>query len=348
MMAEDTNATATAVADPPANTGNGEAKLPEWKPGLKGEEAAKYREALRERAGLTIGKVDEPPVEKPNETTSGGGDEHSASADAGTKAEPEKAKPKTEEPVEWRDAEVQGLAAGYGIKPEKLAKIPSREVLDILLESIDQKGATAKAAEQPPTGQQQAVQQTNEPDPLAELEASLKESGGNLSSEDGPKILKALQAFRAAEVQRQQAVQQAAQQQFIRDAHSRFVTSLHELGYDDLYGEKGKTPTQEQKSRIEEAFQEHLQRAAILERRGGKPDESVAFVKRSAIAAHGERIVLETQTKLEQLQEKVNQSHRRIGGGSTKTLPPSKDASPLDRAMAKLPQTLRAMGIAGT
>ena len=301
---------------------------------MNGDEKVQYIHNLREQAGVVPTKQEETPVVD---------DESPVNADAGKTVEPETEKPKTEETADWRDAEVRGLAEVYGIDEKKLAKIPSREVLDILLDSLELEPA-AKA----PEPAKEIRQTEKEVKAAKELEEFSLTNNDELGAEDAPKLVEKIRAQdkelrELREWQSQQ--QQAFSKQWLEGARSRVAESAMKA-YPEFYGEPGKTPTKEQVARINELWQAHCDRAVIIEKRGGKPNESTEFVKRSIATAHGDLILSEIDKKQEQLNKLVAQSNRRTGGGSTKDLP-TVGASPLEKNLAKLPQRLRSLGIAG-
>jgi hypothetical protein len=219
-----------------------------------------------------------------------------------------------------------------------------------MLESLDRRDAGGKPPEKP-TETKPAQQTTKEaPYTLEELEAFSLVDQDQLGADDGPAILKQFKGI-VSELKELRAwrdqQQQVAAQQWFEETHGRVVKRLQEA-YPTLYGESGKAPNKEQAALIEEAWNEHLERARNLEARGGKPDESLAFVKRSALAVHGERILSKIEEKEKRLNDLIAQHSRRTGGGSSQALPPAPGATPLEKNMARLPQLLRSMNIAGT
>ena len=344
-------AEATATLEAPETTG---LESPDWGK-MSGDEKTSYVAELREQ--FKAEKEDTPPPEKKTtersedtgrfvptkqEETPAESDDHSASDDAGSTVE----KPKTEEVADWRDESVRDLAATYGIDDDYLAKIPSRDVLDLVLEGIDKKPKApqgdGKTAETGKTQQETGKAGESADDALALL-AGLN-LGEELGADDAPKLDKAFKAM-AAELKehrafRQQQQQTEAQREY-QSLRSQATDAVHKLGFTELFGEPGKA-TEEQEKRIEDVWQDHYDRAVNLERRGGKPKATPDFLKRSVYALYGEQIV--KQTKDQQLAKLKAQSGRRTGGGSTKTLPPAKGATPLERNIARLGQSLRQIG----
>jgi hypothetical protein len=319
------------------------------------DERVEYVRNLREQAGVPVA---EKPVEKvrnekgqfastKQEETPVEDDAHSALADAGKTVEADEPKPEAEEPADWRDAEVLGLAASYGIDEKKLAKIPSREVLDVLLDSLE-----VMPEEKPVERIEKPVKQPekkSEADLKSEAEEFSLANNDELAADDAPTLVAKIREQdriirELREFQEQQRL--SVGQQWLQSAQSRVAESAQKT-YPDFYGEPGKTPTKEQAARLSELWQEHCDRAIRVEKRGGKPDEGPGFVKRSIASAHGDLILSEIEKKQERLNKLVAQANRKTGGGSTKSLPTA-GASPLEKNLARLPQTLRALGVAGT
>jgi hypothetical protein len=132
-------------------------------------------------------------------------------------------------------------------------------------------------------------------------------------------------------------------QQHVGTLRSTATANLQKLGYPALYGEPGKTLTAEQTANIAAVLDDHFQRGADLERRGGKPSPSPELLKRSVFAVHGEQIV--TQAKQEHLTKLRAQSARRTGGGTTTSTAAPQGKTSLDRALNALPATLRELGL---
>ena len=234
----------------------------------------------------------------------------------------------------WLDEETIGLAAAYGVDKDDLAKMPNREVLESVLKAIDKKAFSATKEEtlkETPQKQEAAKAPITVFDDLTNFKLD-----DELGADDAPKIQKAISAItqELKELREWKATSQQAQtQQTIEGIRSKALDSLHKLGHTDLYGEPGVTPTKEQQARINEVLQDHLERGALLEKRGGKPAPTPELVKRSVFALHGEQLLKTQQQRLADRLRK--QSARRTGGGTSKTLPPDwSKMTPRERAIA--------------
>jgi polyhydroxyalkanoate synthesis regulator phasin len=334
MSEENTNvvvepeATTTPVVEEPKEFGE-----------MSVDERVSYVQELRKQAGVVTEpetkQVETPVVDEVSPVID----------DAGKAVEPETVTPKTEEPEDWRNAEVQGLAEAYGIDAGRLAKIPSREVLDVLLDSLEH-NPMAQVTE--PVREVKQTQE-NKPEPVKDLEEFSLTNNDELSIEDAPKLIEKIrkQDQELREIREWKAQQeQAVIKQFIDGARSRVIESAMKA-YPEFYGEPGKPLTKEMVARHDDLWKAHFDRAALIERRGGKPNESIEFVKRSIADVHGDLILSKIEKKQERLEKLITQSSRVTGGGSTKDLPTS-GATPLEKNLAKLSQRLRSLGVAGT
>jgi hypothetical protein len=328
------------------------AEITEQEPDLDGasqwgklslEEKAADAQALVEKAAAKReGKAaanqdiadDDTPI--PPTKTPARGDETPAADDAA----PAKATDEGEAETDWRNQEVKDLAAAYDIDEETLAAMPSRDVLDIAFRAIDRKAFEAgKSASKAPEAKtpEAAPGKSDAPKPPVTVFDDLTNFAldEELGADDAPKIQKAIAAA-AAELKelrewRSQMQQQQARQSFEqirRDA----LTSLHSLGFTDLYGEAGKAPTKEQAKHIEEALDGHFTHARGLLAQGRQAAPTPAFLKAAVQLVHGELLI--QSTKQQQLDRLRKQSARRTGGSTSKTLPPDlSKMTPRERAL---------------
>ena len=334
----------TAALEASLNNDGGWASLPEDKrdgylAGLRDKLAAE------KEAGATTQRARDESTgryAKADTETPGKSDETPASADAALAAKPEKG----EEVQDWRDAEVKDLATAYGIDEAKLAKIPSREVLDTVLEAIGKQPAAAAAAEKP--AEKQA--ETNQPqqqgtDPFADLTKfklpdSIDEEAAkplNAFIETAIAEIKALRAQTAADATRRQAEWQATT--------ARTALATIQGLYPDLYGKPGEKMTSEQTKRANEVIADHFALGARLASRGGNvsPDNA-ALLKRSVFAIHGEQIINDNNEK--HIAKLKASSSRRTGGGTTKAAEaPREGETPLRRALRALPKVRQTLDL---
>ena len=263
---------------------------------------------------------------------------------------------KGEEVQDWRDAEVKDLATQYGIDETKLAKIPSREVLDVLLESIDKKAFDAGKTDTKPTEvvakpeDKPAATKEQTEDALTLLESlKLGDADGNLALEDREPIEKTFKAL-AAEVKEGRAfrkeVQTFLENQKKQEAHASFTklksdfgNSVDSLGHTELFGKPGER-TKEQAANFEKVFNDgHLPHARGLIAQGRQVGPTPAFAKAAVNLLFGDQLV--KQAKQQQIDKLKKSSARRTGGGVTKPHPLAKDATPLQQNLSEANENWR-------
>jgi hypothetical protein len=319
------------------------------------EERADYA-AYLQRKRYPKGDETTPPTTTETPSTPVKDDETPVVDDAAPGAKPGQG----EEVQDWRDAEVKDLATQYGIDETKLAKIPNREVLDVLLETINRKafeeGKTAAKPAEPadakpaePTAAN--AEKTTTEDALAILESlKLGDPDGNLALEDREPIQKAFKAL-AAEVKEGRTFRKEMQA-FIgtvkqREAHaafaklkSDFTASVDSLGNTELFGKPGER-TKEQAANLEKVFNDgHLPHARGLMAQGRQVGPTPTFAKAAVNLLFGDQLI--EKAKQQHLAALKKSAARRTGGGVTKPNPLPKDATALQRNLAEANENWRA------
>jgi hypothetical protein len=321
--------------------------------GMNPEDRTKYLDGLHAKLDADKAEDATPVEETPGRARDDAGrfaKNESTDTDAGdeTPADVDAVLPDKEDEevqADWRDAAAKDLATAYGIGDDMLAKIPSREVLDVVLDGIDNKRRSDKET---PVDQATTTQQaTQDSLPVSDALARLKafELDDELGADDAPKIRDMVSATAAA-LEQVIAFQQQQQADIVRQTQAHVgnlvEAEVDKLGYADLFGKPGKR-TPEQSARMRAIVVDHFERGEALAARGGKPSPTTEFVKRSVFALHGEDIIKQEQQK--HLAKLKNQSSRRTGGGSTNGNLPLRGATPLERALSDLPHVRQELGI---
>jgi len=337
--------TAMAVMEPEAGSidpMSGESEWGKMTPEEREVDVTQAVAAVQERRGITPDAPlveEKPPAKEPeriNAEIPAAGDETPADDDAVLP----KAKGKDEgddvdaDKADWLDDDTRDFATMMGMDEDFLNAMPSREVLDRVLEAIDKKafeaGKQLQTGQQPPISPiekpvvqqpvQQGAQQQQTDDPFAELASFRLDE--ELGVDDAPKITKAFVAATTALKNLQDRVaqfEQRDQQRAVDDIRRRAVDSLHSLGNTELFGKSGEKATKEQAENIEKVLDAHFIHARGLFAAGRQAAPTPAFLKAAVHLVFGDRISKQQQKRL--IEKLHKQSARRTGGSAFKPLP---------------------------
>jgi len=304
------------------------------------EPQAEPGEATAE-AAETTGTEAETEQTAPDDDQSVGDDAAGAAAEADVDGEGVGADQTAGGDADWLDEATRDYAEMMGVDADLLAALPNREALDRVCRAIDKRAfEAAKTAETQETAPEVETKPKEERK-LLDSRRQAEETGGSLEER-----LDAISAFfhenyeddeAASHLQNlvrevkgtaenldslhaEMAQMREERQRESQSALQRQATdSLHSLGFTELFGTPGETPTQKQAENIQRVLDQHFENGRARIAAGRQVAPTPAFLKADAFYVFGDELL---QQKEKQIIEKVKRgSSARTGGTGAKHIP---------------------------